>query len=94
MACNPSGRRTAWEFFISNYELFKSRYDVGFLGNALIKSLIENFQTEEMAHQIEDFFRVNPNKGWDRSIQQSIETVRLNAALMARDTEKLAKFFQ
>ncbi|XP_075680282.1 puromycin-sensitive aminopeptidase-like [Dermatophagoides pteronyssinus] len=94
VACNPSGRRTAWEFFISNYELFKSRYDVGFLGNALIKSLIENFQTEEMAHQIEDFFRVNPNKGWDRSIQQSIETVRLNAALMARDTEKLAKFFQ
>ena len=51
-------------------------------------------QTEEMAHEIEEFFRKNPVQAWERSIQQSIETVRLNAAMMARDTEKLTKYFQ
>lgn len=94
VARNPVARRAAWEFYLANFELFKNRYENGFLGNLLVKSVTENFQTEEMAHEIEEFFRKNPVQAWERSIQQSIETVRLNAAMMARDTEKLTKYFQ
>ena len=51
----------------------------------LVKSLTDDFCSEERAVEVEQFFREHPHPGAERSIQQSLETIRLNAAWLQRD---------
>ena len=78
LAFNPSARAAVWTFFQDRKAFFGARYESGFLLSHLVKSITENFTTEESAQEIEQFFKTNPFPGTERSVQQSIETIRLN----------------
>ena len=41
---------------------------------------------------VEAFFRQNPLPGSERSVAQAVETVRVNAAWLARDGAALTRF--
>ena len=58
----------------------------------LVKSLTEDFTTEERAVEVEQFFLEHPHPGAERSILQALETIRLNAAWLQRDRQLLAEF--
>lgn len=60
----------------------------------LIKYLTENFATEERAVEVEEFFKKHHSPGAERTIQQSIETIRLNAAWLNRDLEAIREYLQ
>lgn len=66
----------------------------GFLLTRLIKYLIENFASEEKAREVEEFFKINIIPGCDRTVSQAVETIRLNAAWLDRDLEKLSKYLK
>jgi len=59
-----------------------------------VKNTTENFSSIEKAEEVEHFFKQNGCVGAERTIQQACETIRLNAAWLKRDYEKLQNFLQ
>jgi puromycin-sensitive aminopeptidase len=64
----------------------------GGLISRLVKYLTENFVTEDDAREVTDFFINNPFPGTERTIQQAIESIRLNEAWLKRDERPLREF--
>lgn len=86
------GRLMAWNFFKKNWKTLLDRYEGGFLLARLVKFTTENFVTEELAKDVESFFEGHPTPGTERTVQQSVESIRLNAAWLGRDKESIRKY--
>ncbi|XP_066249820.1 puromycin-sensitive aminopeptidase [Euwallacea similis] len=93
VSLNSSGRDLAWEFFKTNWSILKEQFSGLFLLSRLVKFLTENFTSEERAAEIETFFQEHSAPGTERTVQQSLETVRLNAKWLQRDGAAIAKYF-
>lgn len=94
VAINPRGREMSWEFFKENWKTLFNQYEGGFLLTRLVKHLTENFATVEKYEEIEKFFKSNEFPGVERTIQQSLETIKLNVAWLERDLAGLTEFFK
>lgn len=94
VAINPRGREMSWEFFKGNWKKLFDQYEGGFLLTRLVKHLTENFATVEKANEIENFFKTNEFPGVERTVQQSLETIKLNVAWLERDLAGLTEFFK
>lgn len=92
VANNPLGRVLAWEFFKDNWSELMNRYEGGFLLSRLVKYTTENFASEERAQEIEQFFKEHKSPGTERTVSQSLESIRRNAAWLKRDTEAIRQF--
>jgi puromycin-sensitive aminopeptidase len=92
VAMNPSGREIAWQFFREKYQELITRYNGGFLISRLVKYVTENYASEEKALEVQDFFAEHAVPGAERTIQQSIENIRLNANWLARDGSAIMKW--
>lgn len=64
----------------------------GFLLARLVKYLTENFASEEKALEVEKFFKENEFPGTERTVSQSVETIRLNAAWLERDLPNIIEY--
>lgn len=58
----------------------------------LVKYLTENFASEEKAKEVEQFFQKNEFSGTERTVSQSVETIRLNAAWLERDLPNITEY--
>ena len=58
----------------------------------LVKYTTENFASETKAQEIEKFFQEHDFPGTERTIQQSLETIRLNEAWLKRDESSIREF--
>uniref|UniRef100_S4PRY9 Aminopeptidase n=1 Tax=Pararge aegeria TaxID=116150 RepID=S4PRY9_9NEOP len=94
VAVSRNGRDLAWQFFKDHWQEFMDRYQGGFLLARLVKSTTENFASEACAQDIEEFFRTHHSPGAERSVQQALETVRLNAAWLRRDLASATAYLQ
>lgn len=94
MANNTLGRDLAWQFFKDNWAELMNRYQGGFLLARLVKFITENFASEEMAQEIESFFKDHKSPGTERTIMQSLESIRRNVAWLKRDTEAIKEFLK
>lgn len=94
VALNKHGRRLAWDFFKENWRELMNRYPSGFLLARLVKHTTENFASEEDAGEIEAFFIDHPSPGTERTVQQSCESIRLNAAWLRRDRETTREYLR
>lgn len=92
VAMTKRGRELAWNFFKENWQELMDRYQGGFLLARLVKFTTENFASEERAKEVEDFFRDHPTPGTERTVQQSSESIRLNAAWLKRDGEAIYNY--
>ncbi|KAK6166547.1 hypothetical protein SNE40_023207 [Patella caerulea] len=88
------GRQLAWKFVKDNWTKLYDRYRGGFLLARLIKATTEDFITEELAKEVEEFFKANPAPAAERAIQQSCENIRLNARWLNRDGDKLKEWLK
>lgn len=59
-----------------------------------MKYITEDFVTEEAAAEVEKFFAENNFPGTERTVQQSIESIRLNVAWLKRDESSLREYFK
>ncbi|CAG9771129.1 unnamed protein product [Ceutorhynchus assimilis] len=89
---NSRGRDLAWEFFKDNWPILKEQFSGGFLLARLVKYLAENFTSEEKAVEVEAFFQTNSAPGTERTVQQAIETIRLNSKWLKRDGTAIEKY--
>ncbi|XP_034944824.1 puromycin-sensitive aminopeptidase [Chelonus insularis] len=94
VALNIKGRDLAWEFLKNNWHILMNRYDGGFLLSRLIKHTTENFVTESNAIEIEEFFEKHSTPGAERTVQQSLESIRLNVAWLSRDQAAIEDYFK
>ncbi|KAF5280580.1 hypothetical protein FQR65_LT00331 [Abscondita terminalis] len=92
VAMTRPGRELAWKFFKDHWEELIGRYQGGFLLTRLVKFTTENFASEKMAVEVENFFNNHKSPGTERTVQQGVETIRLNAAWLARDSEAIANY--
>ncbi|XP_065074613.1 puromycin-sensitive aminopeptidase [Ochlerotatus camptorhynchus] len=94
VAINPKGRDMTWNYFKENWKILLDRYEGGFLLSRLIKYLTENFSTEERALEVEQFFKEHEFPGTERTVSQSIETIRLNVAWVKRDLDGITAYLK
>lgn len=57
-----------------------------------MKHLCENFVTEEDARSVTEFFAENPFAGTERTVQQVVESIRLNEQWLKRDERLVGEF--
>ncbi|XP_076658475.1 puromycin-sensitive aminopeptidase isoform X2 [Halictus rubicundus] len=88
------GRLMAWDFIKKHWQTLRDRYGGGFLMSRLVKIVTENFVTEEQAQEVEKFFKEHPTPGTERTVQQSVESIRLNEAWLKRDLESIQEFLE
>ena len=53
-------------------------------------SITEDFTTLERADEVEAFFEANPVAGAQRTVQQSLENIRLNARWLDLNADPIA----
>lgn len=81
----------AFEVFQEHEELFRSM-ESGPMFSNLLQGLFEGFASEEMAEKLRLYFEENEYPGSERTVQQVLETIRLNADWLARDRESLETY--
>jgi len=89
---NMKGRDLAWQFVKANYPKIHDRYKSGALLTRLCQYTTENFSTDEMAHEVENFFKENFNPA-ERTIRQCVENISLNAKWHAKDGNNIRNYF-
>jgi puromycin-sensitive aminopeptidase len=92
VASTKEGREMAWKFFQQNWDLYRSRFEGGFIISSLVQSF-ENFITDEKASEIESFFWIHPFRGTSRVVQQVVENIRINQTWLERNNESLYAYF-
>ncbi|XP_050301023.1 puromycin-sensitive aminopeptidase [Anthonomus grandis grandis] len=85
------GRELSWEFFKDNWTTMHEQFK-GSLMTRLVKYLTENFTCEEKAKEVEAFFQEHSVPGSERTVQQSVESIRLNAKWLSRDEIAIQKY--
>ena len=56
-------------------------------------SITGGFTTPERAQEVEAFFQAHPAPSAARTIQQSLERIRLNVRWLERNRQELARWF-
>jgi len=87
-----TGRDLAWNFFKDNWKLFHDRYQGGPLVKRLVKDLVENFASEAKSNEVREFFSNYPFPGTERTVGQTLESIRLNEAWLRRDQDSVEIF--
>lgn len=91
VALSKVGRELAWKYCKENWTKIQERFS-GYLLTRLVKYLTENFASEKMADEVTQFFKENKSPGTERTVQQAVETIQLNAAWLKRDSEAISKY--
>merc|ERR1712168_196995 len=88
------GRELSWKFVKDKWDEFYKRYHGGFLQARLVKFATEGFASEVMAKDIEEFFAEHSAPSAERTIKQSLETIRLHEAWLQRDAIPLQHYLK
>jgi puromycin-sensitive aminopeptidase len=87
------GRDMAWDFIKANWEELDHRYGKGGFVLMRLVSITGSFTTLERAREVEQFFTAHPVPSAARTVQQSLERVRINAKWLEKNRDELAKWF-
>lgn len=89
------GRELVWNFIKDNWEVISERYSGSlFLFPRLIKLATENFACEDYVRDVQEFFEKNPAPSAERSIKQSLESIKLNIEQLNRDLPEIQQFLE
>ena len=92
---NPSGRNKTFDFVAAHWEELYRRYESGgFALNRLVRSLTDEFKTEEEEKRVADFFAAHPAPSAKRAIAQGLETIRSNREIYTEQGEGFRSFFR
>lgn len=89
-----AGRELAWRFVEDNWDELYTRYAGGLLFSRLIKMTTDSFATEKSLKEIKDFFYKHSVPNAQRTVQQSLENIRLNITWLSRDADRVRAWLQ
>ena len=93
VAGNRQGKDLAWEFIKDNWDELDRRYGRGGFAIMRLVGITGAFTTPERAQEVEEFFRDHPAPSAQRTIQQSLERIRLNVKWLESNRQGLAEWF-
>jgi puromycin-sensitive aminopeptidase len=93
VAGNRYGRDLAWDFIKRNWDEVDRRYGRGGFAIMRLVGITGGFTDEARAKEVEEFFREHPAPSANRTIQQSLERIHLNAKWLERNRPELASRF-
>jgi tricorn protease interacting factor F2/3 len=83
-AANPYGKKILWPWLKKNWKSLRVKVGVGSpLLNRIISS-ISAVADASMEREIRQFFRANPTPGTERTLDQTLERIRIHSALLQR----------
>ena len=93
VATNRKGRDLTWQFVKDNWAELDRRYGRGGFSITSIVSVGGGFTTLERAAEVEEFFQTHPAPSAERTVQQTLERIRLNARWLELNRAGLAEWF-
>jgi puromycin-sensitive aminopeptidase len=93
LAANRYGRDLAWEFLKNNWEELDRRYGRGGFAIMRLVAITGGFTTVEREKEVAQFFESHPAPSAGRTINQSLERIRLNVQWLERNSPALASWF-
>ena len=88
---NNAGQDLAWQTVKKNWKGIVKRFGGGHLYSRFIQPAAY-FVDSKKAREIEQFFKINPSEGLERTIAQVTEQILANNEWLARDRENIAGF--
>ncbi|MBM3941206.1 MAG: M1 family metallopeptidase [SAR202 cluster bacterium] len=92
VAGNRHGRDLAWEFVKENWAELDRRYGRGGFSIMRLVGITGGFTSLERAKEVEAFFKAHPAPSAARTIQQSLERIRLNAKWVEKNTKSIGEW--
>lgn len=90
---NTSLRELFWTFFQANYkELHRLMSTNMVVLDRFIKVTLGNYQSYAMEKNVEEFFKDKDIHGFERSLGQALDQIKINAAWYERDCEKVKQW--
>ena len=93
VAGNRLGKSLAWDFIRDNWGELDRRYGRGGFAIMRLVGITGAFTTLERADEVESFFKNNPAPSAQRTIQQALERIRLNARWLELNRDGLKEWF-
>ena len=93
VAGNRIGRKLAWDFIKNNWIELNRRYGAGGFLIMRLASITGFFNSTDLATDVEVFFKENPAPSANRTIQQSLERIRLNTQWIHLNQQCLTEWF-
>ena len=91
---NKVGREIAWSYFKENHNVFIEKYETSWLISYLVKCLTEKFSSEEHHQDVSAFFAANPVPSTERTVQQSLESIRANVDWLSDDSQVIKNYLK
>ena len=83
-AANPYGKKILWPWLKKNWKSIRAKVGAGSpLLNRIVSS-ISAIADASMEREIRQFFRANPTPGTERTLEQTLERIRIHSALLQR----------
>ena len=87
---SPDGREQTWRFVQDNWGELDRRYGKGGFAIMRLVGIAAGFASAEREAETREFFEVHPAPSAARSIQQSLESIRLNTRWLELNAETAA----
>ena len=92
VSSSAKGRVLAWDFLRENWEELDRRYGRGGFAIMRLVSITGGFTTLDRYSEVENFFASNPAPSATRTIQQCLERIKLNAALLDNNRSQIGEW--
>lgn len=84
VAANPYGKKILWPWLKKNWKSLRKKVGAGSpLLNRMVAS-ISQVADASMEKEIRGFFKANPTPGTERTLEQTLERIRIHTALLQR----------
>ncbi len=93
IAKNPHGRDLTWQFVKEQWDKFHKMYDKGKLLGRVISAVCSPLASLDDEADVRSFFEAHPVPNAKRTIEQALESIRVNARWLERDRTSLAEWF-
>lgn len=90
VAANPYGKKVLWPWLKKNWKSLRKKVGPGSpLLNRMVSS-IGPVSEASMEKEIRQFFKANPTPGTERTLEQTLERIRIHSALLQRMRQEFA----
>lgn len=90
---NTAVRDLLWDFMKDNYNtIYKLMSTNMVVLDRFIRFTLGNYQLEAMAEDVENFFKDKDVNGFERSLSQVLDYIRINAAWLKKDQDRVKQW--